>query len=44
MFVPGKPLQPSPMFVGKGKARSLPQRGGPEWYFTGVGSGFTHKH
>ncbi len=42
MFVPDKPFQPSPMCVGK--ARSLSLSGAPEWYFTGIGSGLTHKH
>jgi hypothetical protein len=32
VFVPGKPFQPSLMFVGKG--RSLPQSGAPKSYFT----------
>ncbi len=42
MFVPAKPFQPSPMYVGK--TRSLPQSGAPEWYFTGADSGLTQKH
>ncbi len=35
MFVPGKPFQPSLMFVGK--ARSLRSSGAPEMCFTWVG-------
>ncbi len=42
MFVPGKPLQPSVMFVGEGS--SLPKSGATEWHFTGVGYGLTHQH
>ncbi len=42
MFDPGKPFQPSLMFVDK--ARSHPLRGSPEICFTQVGSGLTHKH
>ena len=41
MFVPGKPFQPSLMFVVK--ARSLPLSGTPERHFTWLGSGLTHK-
>ena len=41
-FVPGKPFQPSPMFVSE--ARSLPRSGACEMCFTGVGSGLTCKH
>ncbi len=41
MFVPGKPFQPSLVFVGK--ARSLPKSGALERSFTRVGSGLTHK-
>jgi hypothetical protein len=41
-YVPGKPLQPSQMLVGK--SRSLPQSGAPERYFTWVGSSLTCKH
>ncbi len=41
MFVPGKPFQPSLMFVGE--ARSLPWSGAPERSFTRVGSGLTRK-
>jgi hypothetical protein len=37
--VPGKPLRPNPMFVGK--ARSLPI--GVEWCSSWVGSGLTPK-
>jgi len=37
VFVPGKPFQPSLMFVGK--ARRLPQSGAPERRFTQLGSG-----
>jgi hypothetical protein len=40
-FVPCKHLQPSLMFVGK--ARSLFKSGAPEWSFTWVDSGLTHK-
>ncbi len=36
MFVPGKPFQPSLMFVGK--ARTLRSSGAPEMCFTRVGS------
>ncbi len=36
MLVPGKPFQLSLMFVGKA-------RGGPERWFSRVGSGLTHK-
>ncbi len=35
MFVPGRPIQPTRMFVGK--ARSLPMSGAPERCFTQVG-------
>jgi hypothetical protein len=42
VFVPGKPFQPSLVFVGN--ARSLTLRGAPERFFTQVGSGLTHKH
>ncbi len=35
-FAPGKPFQPSLMFVGE--ARSLPENGAPERCFTQVGS------
>jgi hypothetical protein len=41
-FVPGKPFQPSLIFVVK--ARSLPKSGAPERQFTWVGSGLTRKH
>ncbi len=34
MFVPGKPFQPSLVFVGE--ARSLPFSGAPERYFTSL--------
>jgi hypothetical protein len=37
MFVPGKPFQPSIVFVDK--ARSLPYRGAPERCITWVGCG-----
>jgi hypothetical protein len=40
--VSGKPFQPSLMFVGE--ARSIPQRGAPEKFFTQVSSGLTSKH
>ncbi len=42
MFVPGKPLQPSLMFVGK--ARGLPWSGAPVRCLIWIGSGFTCKH
>ncbi len=42
MFVHGKPLRPSLMFVGK--ARSLPLSRELERSFSQVGSGLTHKH
>ncbi len=42
LFVPGKPIQPSLIFVGN--ARGLPYSGAPERYFPRVGSGLTHKH
>jgi hypothetical protein len=42
VFVPGKPFQPSLLFVSK--ARSLPQSGASERYFNGVGTCFTNKH
>ncbi len=42
MFVPGKPFQPSLMFVGK--ARSLPKSDAFERCFTLVGSGLNRKH
>ncbi len=41
MFVPGRPLQPSLMFVVK--ASSPPFSGAPEWCFIWVGSGSTPK-
>ncbi len=40
-LVPGKPFQPSLMFVGN--ARRPPQSGAPERCFTQVGSGLTCK-
>ncbi len=42
MFAPGKPFQPSLLFVGK--ARSLPLSGAPERCFTWVGSWLICKH
>ncbi len=42
VFVPGKPFQPSLMFVGK--ARGLPKSGVPKRCFTFLGSILTHKH
>jgi len=42
MFVPGRTLQPSLMFVGM--AWSLPKSVSAEGFFTGVGSGLTRKH
>jgi hypothetical protein len=41
MLVPGKPFQPSLLFVGKDM--SLLKSGAPEKYFTWVGSYFTYK-
>ncbi len=40
-FAPGKPFQPSLMFVGK--ARSLPKSRAPERCFTWVDSCLTHR-
>jgi hypothetical protein len=42
MFAPGKPFQPSLLFLGK--ARCLPSIGTPERCFTLVGSCLTRKH
>jgi hypothetical protein len=42
VFVLGRPLQLSLMFVGK--ARNLPYNGEPEKSLTQVGCGFYHKH
>ena len=40
--LPGKPFQPSLLFMGE--ARGLPYSGAPERYFTRVGPGLTGKH
>jgi hypothetical protein len=41
-FAPGKPFQPSVMFVGEGKSLSL--SGAPESYFNPIGFSLTCKH
>jgi hypothetical protein len=40
LFTPGKPLQPSLVFVGK--ASRVSYSGDPDWCFTWVGSSLTH--
>jgi hypothetical protein len=42
VFVPGKPVQPSQIFVDK--ARGLPKSRAPESFFTQVGSSLTLKN
>jgi hypothetical protein len=42
VFVPGRPFNPTLLFVGK--ARSLPLGGASERVFNRVGSCFTNKH
>ncbi len=42
VFVPGKPFQPSLMFMGE--ASGLPKSGAPERCFSQVGSTLTRKH